>query len=144
MFKADYIYFFNVSYHFFFLWKVKVFALSKNFLQFLNFSVIDFRGSKWFLSNSYYYPVFLVAAYLLFVYYGPKFMKNRKPMKLKYVLIAHNFFQIMLSGYIFKEVVTCIFTIKELNFWCYMLDQSSNPHALRVSKYFLLQFLVIP
>lgn len=46
--------------------------------------------------------IFILVVYLCFVLnFGPKLMKNRKPYDLKLTLKIYNFFQILLSLYIF-------------------------------------------
>lgn len=42
--------------------------------------------------------------YLLFLWLGPKYMKNREPFQLRKILIVYNFSMVILNAFIFKEV----------------------------------------
>lgn len=42
--------------------------------------------------------------YLLFLWLGPKYMKNREPFQLRKILIVYNFGMVILNAFIFKEV----------------------------------------
>lgn len=47
----------------------------------------------------------MMISYLLFVLWlGPLYMRDRKPMDLRRVIIFYNMFQVLLSGYMFYEV----------------------------------------
>ena len=52
-------------------------------------------------------PVWLLTiAYLVFVVYaGPKFMKNRKPYSLQSFMVVYNLGLVILSIYMFAEVI---------------------------------------
>lgn len=48
----------------------------------------------------------MIATYLAWVLIiGPIYMRDRKPMDLKNTLIYYNAFQVLLSGYMFYEVI---------------------------------------
>ena len=52
------------------------------------------------------YTVFLSALYVYVVKIaGPRFMKDRPPMNIKKFMVAYNAFQVLLSGYIFVQVI---------------------------------------
>lgn len=44
-------------------------------------------------------------SYLLFLWLGPKYMKNREPFQLRRTLIVYNFSMVFLNFFIFKEVL---------------------------------------
>ena len=46
----------------------------------------------------------LVAGYLLVVYYGPRVMRDRKPLEMKPLMIVYNFLLVLLSLYMALEV----------------------------------------
>lgn len=55
--------------------------------------------------------VALVIMYLATVLViGPYWMRDRKPFKLKNTLIYYNAFQVLLSGYMFYEVIIVVST----------------------------------
>lgn len=43
-------------------------------------------------------------SYLLFLWLGPKYMKNREPFQLRKTLVVYNFSMVFLNFFIFKEV----------------------------------------
>lgn len=69
--------------------------------------VSDEVVDKWFLMDNIYPVLALVIAYLVFVLkVGPKFMENRKPLNIKGIILAYNFFQMMNNGWIVYLVST--------------------------------------
>jgi elongation of very long chain fatty acids protein 7 len=102
-------------------------------------------------------------AYTVFVIFGKSIMKDRKPFELKNVLIIYNFAMVIVSGYLFYEVIL-VFERKinynknknliyqydqtfrlyyrkflmsgwlfDYSFSCQPVDYSNSPKALRVS-----------
>ena len=52
------------------------------------------------------YTIFLCALYVYVVKVaGPKYMKDRPPMNIKKFMVGYNAFQVILSGYIFVQVI---------------------------------------
>lgn len=49
-------------------------------------------------------PSLIIIAYLLFVYYGPKWMANRKPFDIQPVLVVYNFSMVIFCAYIVGQV----------------------------------------
>lgn len=68
-------------------------------------SSTDPRTNDWFLIKSPV-PIFsIVALYLYFVlFWGPHYMRDRKPFKLEKTLIVYNFIQIFVSAWLVYEV----------------------------------------
>ncbi len=68
-------------------------------------TVSDPRTRDWFLLNRT--PVYvwaLTILYLLFVWLGPKYMRNRPAYNLQAIMIIYNFGLVALSIYMFVEV----------------------------------------
>lgn len=63
---------------------------------------------------------------------GPKFMENRKPFKLRGLIVVYNFMQIILSIYIFWEVSAAGW-LRDYNWRCQPVDFSRNEFAMRVN-----------
>lgn len=75
----------------------------KKFYKFL----IDPRTNDWPMISSPLPGLTIIAAYLYFVNsWGPKYMANRKPFKMQNLLVVYNFFQVLISCYLFYEVST--------------------------------------
>ncbi|XP_072940549.1 very long chain fatty acid elongase 7-like [Epargyreus clarus] len=65
--------------------------------------VSDPRVQGWFLFDTPLPTLAMVVVYLAFVMAGPLWMANRKPFKIKNILVAYNAFQVLLSLYMFYE-----------------------------------------
>lgn len=66
----------------------------------------DRRVDGWFLMDSFWPTVALCTAYVYIVKIGgPNYMKDRKPFNITKFLIAYNAFQVILSTYIFVQVL---------------------------------------
>lgn len=64
----------------------------------------DTRVKGWFLLDNYI-PTFVCSAiYLLIVWLGPKYMKNRQPFSCRGILVVYNLGLTLLSLYMFYEV----------------------------------------
>lgn len=68
------------------------------------FPLLDARVRGWFLLDSYLPTFFLTGAYLLCIWLGNKFMKNRPPFSLRPHLIMYNLGITLLSFYMLIEV----------------------------------------
>lgn len=66
----------------------------------------DPRVEKWPLMASPVPTLLFTFAYLLVVYYGRRWMKNRKPFSLRYILVPYNLSMCLLNFYIALEVST--------------------------------------
>jgi hypothetical protein len=64
----------------------------------------DPRTANWFLMSSPWPTIAIVTAYLVFVYGGQKWMKNRAAYSLKDLMLCYNFCLVLLNAYIFYEV----------------------------------------
>ena len=75
----------------------------------------DPRTKDWFLMFGSPVPVWIISVvYVAMVtYVGPKFMENRKPYSLHTFMLFYNFGVVLLSFYIFTEVIVLQFYIKE-------------------------------
>ncbi|GAM19933.1 hypothetical protein SAMD00019534_031080, partial [Acytostelium subglobosum LB1] len=63
----------------------------------------DVRVMNWPLLNRPNEMLYLIAAYLVFIFIGKKVMATRKPFELRYPLLAHNFILLLISLYITLE-----------------------------------------
>jgi GNS1/SUR4 family len=59
-------------------------------------------------------------------------MENRKPFKLRGIIVAYNFLQVLLSFYLFWEV-GMVGWFGNYNWRCQPVDFSSNEMGMRVS-----------
>ena len=64
----------------------------------------DPRVENWLLMSSPLPTAVLVTLYLLFVFIGPRIMRNRQPLNVKIPMLTYNLFMVGLSYYMFHEV----------------------------------------
>lgn len=65
----------------------------------------DKRVEKWPLMDNPLPTLTISSMYLLFLWLGPKYMKNREAFQLRKTLIVYNFSMVVLNAFIFKEVL---------------------------------------
>lgn len=65
----------------------------------------DPRVEDWLLMQSPFPSLLLCVGYLVMCFVGPRIMATRKPFELKPILILYNFMMVLLSGYMFYEVM---------------------------------------
>ncbi|KAK9738409.1 GNS1/SUR4 family [Popillia japonica] len=114
----------------------------KALLNFHDYALDNWRDARvddWPLMSSCWSVVAIVAVYLYIVFnLGPKFMENRKPFELKWVLIGYNIFQVLYCLVIL--VLVCIYVIPHHNVICAAVD-TSTPHGLIAAKLAWAYFL---
>jgi elongation of very long chain fatty acids protein 4 len=72
---------------------------------------------------AYWPTLVLTLLYLLFVWYGPKLMKNRQPFEFRYTLFVYNLALVALNYHICSEVSFHIYEFESSIFWlenCYI------------------------
>ncbi|KAI5696047.1 hypothetical protein M8J75_007372 [Diaphorina citri] len=68
--------------------------------ELLKFEIVEDEVDNWFLMTSWVPITSIVAGYLVFVLYvGPKWMANRKPFDIKYILLVYNLAQTLINLY---------------------------------------------
>jgi len=88
-------------------------------------SLRDERVKNWPLIESPLPMIYLVIGYLIFVIVGMKYMKNRKPMELKYPMILHNLLCALISAYMTIETIRQAY-INNYSFVCNAVDYSES------------------
>ena len=98
----------------------------------------DKRVDGWFMLDSFWPTLLLVAAYLFIVkVWGPRFMENRPPYNINTFLIYYNAAQVGLSAYIVIQLIRAGW-LWEYSFRCQPVDYSQSPKAMLVSIFFFL------
>ncbi|XP_016845633.1 elongation of very long chain fatty acids protein AAEL008004 isoform X2 [Nasonia vitripennis] len=101
----------------------------------------DPRTRDWFLLTSPIPGIGIMVAYLYFVLsWGPRHMEHRKPFVLKHTLVIYNFFQVLLSFWLFYEGLEGAW-LRHYSWKCEPVDFSNSPHALRVARGVYIYFL---
>ncbi|KAK3606191.1 hypothetical protein CHS0354_010837 [Potamilus streckersoni] len=93
----------------------------------------DPRVEDWLLMKTPLATSVIFFLYLLVVWQGPKLMKNREPLKLKWILIPYNFGLVILSFHMFYEfLVTSV--LSSYSYICQPVDYSYNPLPMRMAR----------
>lgn len=79
-------------------------AWSFKTLIFCSWCFSDPRVRGWLLLDNYPPTLFFTIVYLLIVWMGPKYMKNRQPFSCRGILVVYNLALTLLSLYMFYEV----------------------------------------
>ncbi|XP_042527859.1 elongation of very long chain fatty acids protein 5 isoform X2 [Dipodomys spectabilis] len=77
----------------------------------------DTRVKGWFLLDNYIPTLVCSVIYLLMVWLGPKYMRDRQPFSCRGVLVLYNLGLTLLSLYMFYELVTGVWEGR-YNFFC--------------------------
>lgn len=105
---------------------------------------IDPRVKDWLFMSDPIIPTLIIIAYLLFVYYGPKWMENRKPLHLQKVLVVYNFSMVIVSAYIVQEFLLGGWLF-DYSLGCQLVDYSNTPKAIRMARatwaFFIAKFV---
>ncbi|XP_070499657.1 very long chain fatty acid elongase 7-like [Chironomus tepperi] len=101
----------------------------------------DPRVANWPLMSSPFPTIGICLSYVFIVkFLGPKFMENRKPFKLRKIIILYNFLQVVLSFHLFFEAGMSGWFGK-YNWRCQPVDFSMNSDALRMANGSYLYYL---
>ncbi|GAU95331.1 hypothetical protein RvY_06965 [Ramazzottius varieornatus] len=109
------------------------------------YSNTDPRGRGWPLTERFDLILLLGVGYLAMVYYGPRYMKHRKPMELKGLMAAYNVVMVVTSLWMFLEFVINSRSVLEY-FLCICQPHriSYEPSELRIVTAFYVYFLSKP
>ncbi|KAG5675221.1 hypothetical protein PVAND_005145 [Polypedilum vanderplanki] len=93
----------------------------------------DQRTTNWMLMSS---PIPTVIICLSYVYIvkvlGPRFMQDRKPFKLRKIIIVYNFLQVLFSLYLFLEVASVGWIGGGYSWRCQPVNHSTDADTMRM------------
>lgn len=96
--------------------------------------ISDPRTSEWPFMMSPLPTILMVLAYLyVIIFLGPRLMENRKPFKLREVLILYNGGQVMLSLYMLYEHLMSGWFF-DYSYVCQPVDYSNGDKAIRMAN----------
>lgn len=111
------------------------------YYKFLFVDLADPRTNNWFLIKDPWAGLTIMGLYLYFcLNWGPKFMKHRNALEMKNILIVYNFFQVVVSTWLFCEALTGAW-LDKYSWTCEPVDFSNTPHAMRVARGVYIYFL---
>lgn len=93
----------------------------------------DPRADGWLLMDSAWPGSFMVLAYLVIVWVGPKLMEKRQPFQLREVLIVYNFAMVLLSLYMVVQFGRGGW-LNGYTLGCQLVDYSNSPKAMIMLK----------
>ncbi|XP_045446636.1 elongation of very long chain fatty acids protein AAEL008004-like [Melitaea cinxia] len=97
---------------------------------------------NWFLVGKLQNLLLILAGYLYFcTTLGPRYMKDRKPYNLKFIINIFNIFQILINLYLFYEGTLYIF-FTDFNFYCQGVDDPNSPRAKETASLVWLYLMV--
>jgi len=90
----------------------------------------DTRVDGYFMMHSIWPTLAIVCLYVYIVkFWGPNFMKDRKPYNINTFLIFYNALQVIVSAYLFIQMLRAGWGI-DYSFKCQPVDYSNSPQAL--------------
>lgn len=91
---------------------------------------------KWFLMGSPWPVLMIVSAYLLFVLkIGPDYMKNRKPLNIKGIMLIYNLYQTLANAHIVSQLFTTSGALSYIyGHNCYPMDPAKNPYCSVINR----------
>ncbi|XP_012887711.1 PREDICTED: elongation of very long chain fatty acids protein 4 [Dipodomys ordii] len=92
----------------------------------------DKRVEDWPLMQSPWPTLSISTLYLLFVWLGPKWMKDREPFQMRFVLIVYNFGMVLLNLFIFRELFMGSYNAG-YSYICQTVDYSNNVNEVRIA-----------
>ncbi|XP_066538716.1 elongation of very long chain fatty acids protein 4a [Hoplias malabaricus] len=95
-------------------------------------TIADKRVEKWPLMDSPLPTLAISSSYLLFLWLGPKFMRNREPFQLRKTLIVYNFSMVIFNVFIFKELFLAA-RAANYSYLCQQVDYSDDPNEVRMA-----------
>jgi elongation of very long chain fatty acids protein 4 len=105
---------------------------TKNYYQWLH-SLADPRVESWPLMSSPLPTLSLFFLYLIAANYGPSFMKSRKPLQLRWLLVVYNLYIAALNLWIFCEMCYCSYKLNYRSF-CQLVLITDDPYVMRIAN----------
>ncbi|XP_058461558.1 elongation of very long chain fatty acids protein 4-like [Malaya genurostris] len=113
-----------------------------SFYNYVNYEVADHRVSNWFLMETPWPGLAILGFYLMFVLkWGPKWMENRKPIKLDNIIKVYNLVQVFICLFLFVEGWRLGY-LRGYSFLCQPVDYSDNEAAIAIARRIHIYFLV--
>lgn len=105
---------------------------SKDYYSWLS-SFADPRVEKWPLMASPVPTLGLFFLYLFVANYGPSFMKSRKALQLRWLLVFYNLYIAILNLWITCELCYCSYKLNYKSF-CQLVTISNDPYVMRIAN----------
>ncbi|KAG9510891.1 Elongation of very long chain fatty acids protein 4, partial [Fragariocoptes setiger] len=96
-------------------------------------SFADPRVADWPLMSSPLPTLILFTLYLTGVKYGPGIMQNKRPWRLRWILVAYNLSISMLNLWMVLELSYCAYKLK-YGIPCQLVNVSNDPYEMRIAR----------
>ncbi|CAF2320931.1 unnamed protein product [Rotaria sp. Silwood2] len=93
----------------------------------------DVRVNNWPLMKSVVPTVVIIIAYVLFIIFGQRWMKNKRPFELREFMFIYNVVQVIFCTYITYQA-TYVWIKERYSFLCQPIDFSESPTAMIACK----------
>lgn len=105
---------------------------TRSYYQWLS-TFADPRVESWPLMSNPWTTLSIFSVYLIAANYGPKMMKTRKPLQLRWVLVIYNLYVAILNLWIACELCYCAYRLKYRSF-CQLVIISKDPYMMRIAN----------
>lgn len=105
---------------------------TKGFYQWLN-SFADPRVEDWPMMSSPWPTLSVFFIYLIVANYGLGFMKFRKPLQLRWILVVYNLYIALLNLWIACELCYCSYKLKYRSL-CQLVRITNDPYIMRIAN----------
>uniref|UniRef100_A0A1Q3FPY2 Elongation of very long chain fatty acids protein n=1 Tax=Culex tarsalis TaxID=7177 RepID=A0A1Q3FPY2_CULTA len=113
-----------------------------SFYNYVNYEVSDPRVNKWLLMETPWPGFAILGLYLMFVLkWGPKWMENRKPMKIDNIIKVYNLAQVFVCLFLFIEGWRLGY-LRGYSLLCQPVDYSDNEVPVMIARRCHIYFLV--
>ena len=103
---------------------------------------LDQRVKDLFLMRTPFPGLVIIGLYMAFILkWGPKYMENRRPMKVEGFIKVFNIIQIFCCTFLFFECIR-LYYLKGFNIVCEPIDFSDTPHLRELSTRYHMFFLL--
>ncbi|KPJ05241.1 Elongation of very long chain fatty acids protein 7 [Papilio xuthus] len=115
------------------------------YYTYVNNDLADPRTNKFMLVSSPLPIMIIMFIYHRFVHtWGPAFMANRPPYKLKNLIIIYNIAQIYLSAFMAVQCITYLYLPGYYSLWCQKINYDDTPvERLIIERVWLYYFIKI-
>lgn len=105
---------------------------TKGFYQWLS-SFADPRVEDWPMMSSPWPTLSAFFIYLIVANYGPNFMKARKPLQLRWILVVYNLYVAALNLWIACELCYCSYKLRYRSL-CQLVRINNDPYHMRMAN----------
>ncbi|KAJ9601426.1 hypothetical protein L9F63_000450 [Diploptera punctata] len=95
----------------------------------------DWRVKEWLFLSSPCPFICILICYFSVIHFGRKIMEPRTPFNLRKVLLVYNAFQIIISLYIFKEIIATAY-LSGYSLTCQNIERTLDPLPYRMAEAF--------